>query len=221
MLYFPSGGRPPPPLLDLNALVDQLTRSMNVRRLPRDLPTRDRSQLCLDFLTMCRRRTIRLLPEEYQRPPYAAHVAVSLIDSGHMTSRMRDLGQMLVLGTKSYNPTCSYEQLKELYEDFGQEDVDACIKWLAREFFARNAIYGTQAMYLRSHFLKVLAATRWALEARYPPPKNYEQITACLIEIGVIRTVAFHRSRGEDFPGLRLVGQGRLHVDRPGPGLRK
>ena len=134
---------------------------------------------------------------------------------------MRDLGQMLVLGTKSYNPTCSYEQLKKLYEDFGEQDVDATIKWLARQFFARNAIYGTQAMYLRSHFLKVLAVTRWALEARYPPPKNYEQITAALISIGVLRVVAYHRSRGEDYPGLRLVGHGRLHVDFTGRGLKK
>lgn len=213
MLNF-SSIRQPKVSRPLNQIVDELTRNLNVRRLERDLPRRDRTQICHDYLSMLRRSSAKLLVEDHHRQPYLCHVALAVHNSIHAHTKMTDLGSMLTMGTRHLGPEFSDGELKQLIEDFEVEPVQQTIRWIAREQFARSACFGTKGLHLRSYFLRVCAIQRWQLNSTHQPPDNYEPIVLGLLEAGVLQVVGYHRSRGVDYASLKLVGHGRMLPDR-------
>jgi hypothetical protein len=197
----------------LNQLVDKITREFSTNRYSRDLPQRNRSTVCDDFLAATRSRTRKLLQPDYDRRPYNAHTVLAIHDSPHFREAQQEPAMLFMAGTKSITPDTRSLPLTELIMEFGRDEVIATIKWLARELFARRCCYLTKGIYLRSHFLRQCALQRWALDAEHAPPENYEAIIVGLIEAGIVRPVAFHRAHGNDYPAFGIVGNSPARSD--------
>ena len=109
-------------------------------------------------------------------------------------------------------PNVSREQRKVPKALFGEEAVQDCIDWLAREFSARHRAYGTRGLYLRRYFLGQCAHFRAVLDSDYQAPQHWERIVTHLIEAGALQVTAYHRSGDHNYPSFSFVGSGRRYV---------